>query len=189
MFNFTISMKSFSNHFLISMPHMNDPVFAKTLIYMCEHNSEGSMGVIINKPMVFNNATDVLKQTGLRNIKPTPKIYFGGPINVDTGFILHDSNYKTEGTLLISESLALSSNKQIVADLKEGIGPIIFRLSFGYAGWIGGQIEREITNGDWLVMPANDDFIFSIPDQDKWNQAADQFGIDITNLGGAAGLA
>ena len=105
------------------------------------------------------------------------------------GLILHDANYNIEGTLTISKSVALTSNKQIVLDLKNGGGPDEFRFSFGYAGWGKSQIEREIENGDWLLMPADDDFIFSIPNTDKWKKAASKFGIDILDLGGSAGLA
>lgn len=182
-------MKSFSNHFIISMPHMNDPIFSKSLIYICEHDDDGAMGLIINKPMISENAADIIQQTGLAQIKPPPDIYFGGPVNLEMGLILHDANYNIEGTLTISKSVALTSNKQIVLDLKNGGGPDEFRFSFGYAGWGKGQIEREIENGDWLLMPADDDFIFSIPNTDKWKKAASKFGIDILDLGGSAGLA
>ena len=182
-------MKSFSNHFIISMPHMNDPIFSKSLIYICEHDNDGAMGLIINKPMISENAADIIKQTGLAQIAPPPDIYFGGPVNLEMGLILHDANYNIEGTLTISKSVAITSNKQIVLDLKNGGGPDEFRFSFGYAGWRKGQIEREIENGDWLLMPADDDFIFSIPNTDKWKKAASKFGIDILDLGGSAGLA
>ena len=182
-------MKSFSNHFLISMPHMNDPIFSQSLIYMCEHNKEGSMGLIINKPMISEKAADIIQQTGLHQIQPTPDIYFGGPVNMEMGLFLHDTSYDIEGTLSVSKSISLTSNKQIVVDLKNGNGPVEFRFSFGYAGWGKGQIEREIENGDWLVMPADDEFIFSIPNSDKWQKAASKFGIDILDLGGSAGIA
>ena len=182
-------MKSFSNHFIISMPHMNDPIFSKSLIYICEHDNDGAMGLIINKPMISENAADIIQQTGLTQIEPPLDIYFGGPVNLEMGLILHDANYNIEGTLTISNSVALTSNKQIVLDLKNGGGPDEFRFSFGYAGWGKGQIEREIENGDWLLMPADDDFIFSIPNTDKWKKAASKFGIDILDLGGSAGLA
>ncbi len=182
-------MKGFSNHFIISMPHMNDPIFSKSLIYICEHDNDGAMGLIINKPMISENAADIIQQTGLAQIEPLPDIYFGGPVNLEMGLILHDANYNIEGTLTISKSVALTSNKQIVLDLKNGGGPDEFRFSFGYAGWGKGQIEREIENGDWLLMPADDDFIFSIPNTDKWKKAASKFGIDILDLGGSAGLA
>ena len=171
------------------MPHINDPIFSKCLIYMCEHNKDGSMGLIINKPMISENVAEIIHQTGLAKIDPAPEIYFGGPVNLEMGLFLHDFSYDIEGTLSISKSVALTSNKQIVADLKNGNGPEEFRFSFGYAGWGKGQIEREIENGDWLLMPADDNFIFSIPNADKWQKAASQLGIDILDLGGSAGLA
>ncbi len=168
---------------------MNDPIFEKSLIYMCEHNKEGSMGLIINKPMISENAADIIQQTGLDHLNPLPDVYFGGPVNLEVGLFLHDMEYNTEGTIKVSSSVSLTTNKQIVADLKRGMGPSEYRFSFGYAGWSKGQLEREIENGDWLLMPANDDFIFSIPNADKWKKAASQFGIDILDLGGSAGLA
>ena len=171
------------------MPHMNDPIFSKSLIYICEHDKDGSMGLIINKPMISENAADIIQQTKLAQINPLPDIYFGGPVNLEMGLILHNASYIIEGTLSISKSVALTSIKQIVADLKNGDGPSEFRFSFGYVGWGKGQIEREIENGDWLLMPADDKFIFSIPNSDKWQKAASKFGIDILDLGGSAGLA
>ena len=182
-------MKSFSNHFLISMPHMNDPIFSKSLIYIFEHNTDGSMGIIINKPMANDSITSILKQTELNYLDPTPNIYFGGPVSIEMGLFLHDANYNIDGTISLSKSISLTSNKQVVSDLKKGEGPGIFRFSFGYAGWGRGQIEKEIENGDWLVMPAKHDFIFTIPDKDKWYSATSQLGVDILDLGGSAGLA
>ena len=182
-------MKSFSNHFLISMPHMNDPIFSKSLIYICENTSDGSLGLIINKPMVSQNAADILQKTGLEIIQPAPEVYLGGPVNMQMGLILHDTSYEIEGTLSVSKTIALTSNKQIVSDIKTGGGPEQFRFSMGYAGWGEGQLEREIENGDWLIMPADADFIFSVPDIDKWKSATTQFGIDFSDLGGPAGIA
>ena len=101
-------MESFSNHFLISMPHMNDPIFTKSLVYMCENNAEGSLGLIINKPIVSQNAADILQKTGLEEIHPTPDVYFGGPVNIEMGLILHDAGYETEGTLTVSKAIALT---------------------------------------------------------------------------------
>ena len=182
-------MESFSNHFLISMPHMNDSIFNKSLIYMCENNPEGSLGIIINKPMVSQNVKDILQKTGLGEIQPAPEVYFGGPVNIGMGLILHDAGYETDGTMTISNTIALTSNNNIIRDLKGGNGPDQFRFSMGYAGWGQKQLEQEIENGDWLPIPADEDFIFTIPDSDKWKTATTQFGIDISALGGSAGIA
>ena len=171
------------------MPHMNDSIFSKSPIYICQHNKDGAMGIIINKPMHSENVAEIIQQTGLTKINPTPEIYFGDPVNLAMGLFLHNTSYEIEGTLTVSKSVALTSNKQIVSDLKNGNGPEKFRFSFGYAGWGEGQVEREIENGDWLLMPSDDKFIFTIPNSDKWEKAASQFGIDILDLGGSAGIA
>ena len=147
------------------------------------------MGIIINKPMHSENVAEIIQQTELTHINPTPEIYFGGPVNLEMGLFLHNTSYEIDGTLSVSKSVALTSNKQIVSDLKNGKGPDKFRFSFGYAGWGKGQVEREIENGDWLLMPSDDNFIFTIPNSNKWQKAASQFGIDILDLGGSAGLA
>ena len=156
---------------------------------MCENNSKGSLGIIINKPIFSQNAAEILQQTGLEAIHPSPEIYLGGPVNIQMGLVLHDSNYKVEGTLSVSESIALTSNKQIISDLQLGNGPQKFRFSMGYAGWEKGQLETEIENGDWLIMPADTEFIFSFPDIEKWEIATTKLGIDISDLGGSAGIA
>ena len=156
---------------------------------MCQHDENGAMGIIINNPMHAENIDEIIQQTELGQINPTPEVYFGGPVNLEMGLFLHDNSYEIEGTLSVSKSIALTSNKQIVADLKNGNGPDEFRFSFGYAGWGKGQVEREIENGDWLLMPSDDNFIFTIPNSDKWQKAASKLGIDILDLGGSAGLA
>ena len=147
------------------------------------------MGIIINKPMISENAAAILQKTGLEKLQPTPEVYFGGPVNMGMGLILHDAKYEVDGTLAVSKLVSLTSNKQIVSDLKTGVGPDYYRFSLGYAGWEKGQLEREIENGDWLIMPADVELIFSIPDLNKWQSAATQFGIDISDLGGSAGIA
>ena len=156
---------------------------------MCQHDENGAMGIITNKPMHAENIDEIIQQTELGQINPRPEVYFGGPVNLEVGLFLHDTSYNIEGTISVSKSIALTSNKQIVADLKNGNGPDEFRFSFGYAGWGKGQVEREIENGDWLFMPSDDKFIFTIPNSDKWQKAASKLGIDILDLGGSAGIA
>ena len=181
-------MKSLSNHFLLSMPNMVDSIFSKSLIYICQHDDKGAMGIIINKNMNVDNESEILKKAGLVNINPKPKIYFGGPVNIEMGLFLHDTSYDIEGTIQISKSVSLTSNKKIILDLQHGTGPSAFRFSIGYAGWGMGQIEKEIENGDWLLIPSDDDFIFSISNSDKWEKAANYYGIKISDLSGSPGF-
>ena len=92
-------MENFSNNFLISMPHLNDSIFEKSLIYICDHNNSGAMGIIINKPMHSKNVQNILIEIGLEQLKPTMDIYYGGPVQMDMGMILHDHKYQTKGTI------------------------------------------------------------------------------------------
>jgi len=183
-------MKSLSNLFLINMPHLNqDPIFGQSLIYLCEHNKEGAMGLIINKPFQKNQTNNILKEIGLNKTYQKQNVYFGGPVSPEKGFILHDCNYKKDETLLISNTAAISYSDEIINDIKNGSGPNIFRLIMGYSGWDAGQLEEELENGDWMIMPSSKDLIFSRSDKNKWNTAISNMDINFNNFSGQSGLA
>ena len=178
-----------TNFFLISSPNLNDNIFNHSLIYICEHDNNGAMGLIINKPFPQENLTLILEETGLIDLKPLPNIYLGGPVGINNGLFLHNSQYNIEGTQKISNEISITSNNLVVDDLSKGIGPKKFRFSLGYTGWAKGQLDKELENGDWLLMPASSQLIFNIPDEQKWLNASSQFGVDIMNISGNAGLA
>ena len=182
-------MEKFSNNFLISMPHLNDTVFGKSLIYLCNHNNLGAMGIIINKPMATENTTNLLVEIGLKKQKSNIEIYFGGPVQISMGMILHDYKYKTKGTMKISKSISLSSNIDIINDICNDNGPNQFKLALGYAGWDKGQLEKEIENGDWLLVPSNYDLIFNTPSSKILDKLKSLIDIDINHFsGGLSGL-
>ena len=185
-------MNSIINHILISMPHMQDTYFNRSVIYMCELNKKGAMGLIINKPFkdptlnkIFENYYDEKGEI----FNAVDQIYFGGPVMVERGIVLHSGNYKSNDSIKISNDFFISSHKKTLEDISAQRGPELCRLLLGHAGWKAGQLEREIENGDWLLMPADIEFIFSLSDIDKWQAAVTKFGINISDLGGAAGLA
>ena len=178
-----------TNYFLISSPHLNDQVFGNSLIYICEHDQKGAMGFIINKPFPKDNLNLILKETGLINLNPLPKIYLGGPVGLNNGFFIHTSKYSTKGTQQISNELSITSNNIVVDDLANGIGPKKFRFSLGYTGWDKNQLDKEVENGDWLLMPSSSKLIFNIPDEKKWNKASSELGVNIMNITGNTGLA
>jgi len=186
-------MKSLSNNFLISMPHVNDPIFKKSLIYICNHDKEGAMGLIINKPissLKLNQEVDsILKETNLFKMKPTPDIYFGGPVDLNMGIILHPLDYITKKTIRISNQIGVTSDSKIINDIIKGNGPSTFRFSIGYAGWENGQLEEEFKNGDWLIVPSKLDVIFTMPDDKKWEYINNNLGFDISNISGHSGFA
>ncbi len=173
---------NFTNHFIISMPHLSDPFFERCIVLLCDHTDDGAMGLIINKNLPKARNIEILKQTKLWKAKPKPRIYMGGPVQMNRGLVLHDTNYKNAETQKISQNLLLTTNKIIVDDLVDGKGPEKFRIMFGYAGWSPGQLEREYENGDWLMLPASNEFIFDIPDEKKWKTASSTFGIDVSDF-------
>lgn len=182
-------MENFSNNFLLSMPHLNDSIFGESLIYICTHDSSGTMGIIINKPMPPKNIDNILKETGLEQLKPTLNIYFGGPVDIEIGMFLHNYHYKTKGTISISKSISLSSNINIIKDIKNGKGPEKFKFALGYAGWGEGQLEAELENGDWLLIPSDDDLIFNIDHTRILQKVKSLIDIDINNFsGGLSGI-
>ena len=171
------------------MPHLNDSIFRKSLIYLCNHNNLGAMGIIINKLMPSENVQNILTEIGLEQLKPRVDVYFGGPVQLSVGMILHDHKYKTDGTINISKSISLSSNTNIINDICNGNGPNKFKIALGYAGWDKGQLERELENGDWLIVPSNYDLIFNTPTSKILEKLKSFIDIDIDHFsGGLSGL-
>ena len=184
-------MYTLKNKLLVSMPNMTDPYFAKSVIFICEYNDDGAVGFIINKPV----STMKIIRSGIKDkffkdlLSQSNKIYFGGPVSIHEAWMLSAKNTK-------NISFDMSVKTKLSNDL-ELIKKILFeekkldntKLIFGHSAWDKNQLDNEIKNGDWLLMPADDNFIFSISNSDKWQKAASQFGIDILDLGGSAGLA
>ena len=181
--------KKLNNQFLIATPSLHDTIFKKSIILICDHSSKGSMGLILNKPMIEDKNQSLFIETIFDGSNLDSKIYFGGPVDLNTCFILHDSTYLTKETLQLSNEISLTSNNKIIEDLKHGIGPDTYRLNIGYAGWSSGQLEEEIKNGDWLFMPANSDMIFNVPDQEMWQYSNKCLGLNINEILGPAGKA
>lgn len=173
------------------MPHLKDPYFNRSVVYLCEHSSEGAMGLVINKPLGEADLKDIFAPESSDNeyLMAVPTVYFGGPVMLERGIVLHSAEYSIDGSLTISEQLAITSSKEIIADIRRERGPERYRLMLGHAGWDKNQLEREIENGDWLVQSAIPDFIFESPDEIKWNSAASAFGIDTAHLAGFGGMA
>ncbi len=186
-------MKNLCNNFLISMPHVKDPIFKKSLIYICSHDKEGAMGLIVNKPisdLQLNQEIDsILDETKLSQMNPTPNVYFGGPVDLNMGIVLHPLDYTTTKTIKISSQIGVTSDTKILNDIIIGNGPSMFRFSIGYAGWSNGQLENEFENGDWLIVPSNSKMIFDMPDQKKWEYVNNKLGINISDLSGNSGFA
>jgi len=168
------------------MPHLSESVFDKGIIYICEHNNDGAMGIMINKPIP--DIGRLLKKMDLKEINPSLSVYLGGPVDIGKGFIIHEKGYQTNGTLEISKNISLTSNSKVIGDILEGNGPNNYRFALGYSGWGPGQLEDELKQGDWLLLPADKNLIFNTPDNLMWEIACQKLGINLKNLGGTAGI-
>ena len=184
-------MGSLKNQILISMPHMTDPFFSKSVIYICEHNSSGAMGIIINKQfneLKLNGTIEevLIKDDSLKDM--LNDIYFGGPVLLDKGIILHHSCYMSDSSVAISKSIAITSKQEVLINLQQE-KDVPFKLMLGHAGWSPGQLEKEIENGDWLMQNTTADFIFNVPPNHMWKQATESLGLDLGPSLGMAGQA
>jgi len=180
-------MAFMKGHILISMPHLTDPYFGRSLIFICEHDENGAMGLIMNKSFDDKVVKDVFPTLIINDEAISEVIspmYFGGPVSLEQGFILHSSDYSNQDTLPITSEVSLTSNSAVIDAIQEDDGPKFFKMMLGYAGWGAGQLEREIENGDWLFQDVPLEFIFSGNDSEKWISATQSFGIEIAPTSG-----
>jgi putative transcriptional regulator len=180
-----------TNHFLIAMPQLDDPNFHHTASYVCEHNDEGAMGLIINRPMelTLDEVLDHMEiQIQDRNVAQVP-VYFGGPVQPERGFVLHTTGGEWEATLKITDDISLTTSRDIIEKIAEGGGPEQFLIALGYAGWGAGQLEQEIAETTWLNGPADTRILFELPSEERWSAAAAAIGVDLNLLSSDAGHA
>jgi putative transcriptional regulator len=188
-----------THHFLIAMPNMADPYFAKTLTYICEHNDQGALGIVVNRPIDMTlQALFERLSLNLRNndIADRP-IYFGGPVQTDRGFVLHLPAGDWQSTLKVTtderagthDVIGLTTSKDILEAVGRGEGPSKMMISLGYAGWSAGQLEQEITQNAWLTVEAKDAIIFDLPAEERLTAALELLGLDYARLADQAGHA
>ncbi|MEJ7668632.1 MAG: YqgE/AlgH family protein [Casimicrobiaceae bacterium] len=178
-------------HFLIAMPAMADPRFANTLTYVCEHNEEGALGIVINRPidMTLSSLFDQINVPLNNNPLGGAPVHFGGPVQIDRGFVLHRPLGNWQSTLAISDDLGLTTSKDVLEALARGEGPKDVFVSLGYAGWSAGQLEQELAQNAWLTVEANADVLFDVPPEQRLPAAMQLLGIDFARLSEGAGHA
>ena len=176
---------------IVSMPALEDERFYKTVIYMCAHSSEGSMGIIINKKIDYDLYPDLLEQLGIDKPLDKKKLFirYGGPIESGRGFVLHSDDMIRKETLNIDKGVALTSTAEFFDDLSIGKGPKNSILALGYAGWAPGQLEAEILQNSWMSLPVDTSFLFDDEVSRKWTQAYKIMGVDPNNLSFQSGRA
>lgn len=189
---------SLENQFLIAMPQMEDPNFAGSLTYICEHNEEGAMGIVINRPTQYGIAellnqlditieTDIPAEANAEN--GSPLVYAGGPVQRERGFILHDGDKVWKSTLKLSPTLKLTTSLDILEAIAVGEGPERYLVALGYAGWGKGQLEGEIVENTWLTCPVQDEIVFGDNDNVKLKKAMSSLGIQMGQLSAQSGHA
>lgn len=186
-------MSSFdlTNHFLIAMPTLDDPNFSKTVTYICAHNDEGAMGIVINRPMDID-LSEVFKQMKIEtagNVSNSQAVYLGGPVHRDRGFIVHSPADDWESSIHVTEELAVSTSRDILEAIGAGTGPRNVLVALGYAGWGAGQLEQEMSHNAWLSGPASLGIIFDVPAENRWESAAQTMGIDLSAMSSDIGHA
>ena len=176
---------------LIAMPTMTDTRFARTVIYICAHNADGAMGLVINRLVGAITFPDLLSQLGIDSHSVTDEIrvHFGGPVESGRGFVLHSGEYQQDGTLQVDNSVALTATIDILRDIACGDGPRRLLLALGYAGWGPGQLDAEIQANGWLHCPPDEDLVFDDHLENKWERAIAKLGFEPSMLSGDAGHA
>jgi putative transcriptional regulator len=164
---------------LVAMPQMKDPRFIHAVVYICGHDENGAMGLVINKLIDAVRLADLLSQLGIKT-SPLSKnipIHFGGPVEMGRGFVLHSNDYIHEGSIVISEEIALTATLDMLTIIAEGSGPKEKMCALGYAGWSSGQLEHELQQNAWLQVPADMDLIFHEPIAERWRKTINKIGI------------
>ena len=184
-----------SNHFLIAMPSMADPVFGGTVIYLCEHNAQGALGLIINKPtdmtmqVLFERVDLTLEINPLQPTLPDNPVMFGGPVQLERGFVLHSPQGVFSSMMQVTDQIALTTSKDILEAVAGGSGPARLLVTLGCAGWSAGQLEEEIIRNGWLTVSADPSIIFELPVEQRFTAAIRLLGIDPNMLAAEAGHA
>lgn len=173
------------------MPGMLDPNFSTTVTLICEHNDEGALGIVINRPTTLK-MSGLFEQLAFDDADPDAAklpVLSGGPVGIERGFVLHGPNHSYENTLPVSSDIHLTLSRDIIDAMASGEGPQRTLVALGYAGWDAGQLESEMLANSWLNVPATPELVFDTPYAKRWDSAARTLGIDIARMSPDAGHA
>jgi len=184
-------VESLENHLLIAMPSLGDSYFNKTVTYICEHNDEGAMGLIINSPVniTLNELLAQLDADKDESPELSQQVLTGGPVSPDRGFVLHSPQKGWSSSLALSDEIMITTSKDILMSLGSEEAPEKFMVTLGYAGWGPGQLEQELQDNSWLTIPADSDILFHTPIEQRWKKSAEKIGIDMAHLSSDIGHA
>lgn len=181
----------FSNQFLVAMPGLDDENFDHSVTLLCEHNDDGALGLIVNRPTELK-LSDMLSHMGLAAgalSGADDPVFWGGPVQPERGFVVHRQPGAWESSMRLAEDLYITTSRDILKAMTEGNGPTEFIVALGYAGWAAGQLEQEILGNAWLNTPVDKAILFHTPAVDRWLAATRLLGVDVTRLSDQAGHA
>jgi putative transcriptional regulator len=184
-------MSFFANHLLIALPALQDPNFSRTVALICQHDADGAMGVVVNRPSEYTFG-DLLEQMNivLRDERLRDRrVLAGGPVHPERGFVLHDGEGGWDSSLAISEGLYVTTSRDVLEAMATGDGPEHATVALGCAGWGKGQLERELTQHSWLTVPSESQLIFETPLDARWQAAAGRIGVDMMHIASHSGRA
>jgi putative transcriptional regulator len=182
---------SLKSQLLIAMPALQDPNFARTVTYICEHGDHGAMGIVLNRPTELCLA-DVLKHMQIEGglgAAGEQMVFLGGPVEEERGFVLHTHTEPWDSTLPITDEISITTSRDILEAMARGDGPGQTLVALGYAGWGAGQLEKELQENAWLSGPADQSILFELPPDQRWEAAARLLGVDLNLMSNDAGHA
>jgi putative transcriptional regulator len=183
--------ESLIGHVLVAMPGMDDPRFARAVVLLCQHNEDGAMGLVVNRLSDYR-LSEIFAQMQISDVHADfadRPVLAGGPVQTDRGFVLHEGATDWDSTLRITDALAVSTSRDVLERIAAGTGPAQFLLMLGFSGWGPGQLESELADNAWLTVPADNELLFDVPLEMRWQAATARLGVDPGQLAGYAGHA
>ncbi len=163
---------SLAGQLLVASPDMGDPRFRQTVILIVQHNQHGAFGIVINRPIEKLPLAKLLEALGQDStgIQGQVRIFAGGPMEPQAGFVVHSSDYHRTGTIDIDGRVAMTASPEVLRDIAHDAGPKNRLIAFGFAGWGPGQLEREIALGAWFTVPEEPGLVFDADRHKLWDE-------------------
>ncbi|WP_419420316.1 YqgE/AlgH family protein [Legionella sp. D16C41] len=183
---------SLANHLLIAMPSLTDPNFEKSVIYICEHHPQGTVGLIINRPTEYSLSMvfEQLNISPLTQEQSQRPLLYGGPIQPERGFVIHRPSGKWRSSLpLVEDGVTVTTSNDIIRAIANGEGPQDALITLGYSGWIENQLEQEVQDNTWLVCPYKPELLYEVPFRQRWEYAGSMIGVKMSQLSSSIGHA
>ena len=180
-----------SNHLLVALPALHDDYFARSVTLVCHHDGDGAMGVTVNRASEYTLG-EVFQQMGISSDSHAMQsqiVLAGGPVHPERGFVLHDGEREWDSTLTIGGGLYLTTSRDVLEAMARGDGPALAVVALGCAGWGAGQLEQELVDDSWLMVPAGRELLFEFPLEQRWQAAAGSIGVDLVNYASHSGHA